>query len=141
MMETVGANKQIEIGDSASFSKTITEYDVYGFAGISGDFNPVHINKEYAKNSAFNGQIAHGMLVGSLISTVLGTKLPGEGTVYLEQDVKFLKPVYIGDTCTAVVEVTEIINREKGIYRLNTQIHNQSDLSVCDGYAIVKHLR
>ena len=76
----------ITVGQSASFSKTISEYDVYGFAGIVGDYNSVHVNKIEAKNSIFGERIAHGMLVASLISTVLGMKLPGPGTVYLEQN-------------------------------------------------------
>ena len=125
-------------GDQASFSKTISEYDVYQFAGITGDFNSVHINDSYAKTTMFNGRIAHGMLVSSFISTVLGMKLPGEGTIYMEQNSKFLAPVQIGDTITAVVTVMEYINKEKGIVKLLTQVFNQDDKLVVDGYSIVK---
>ena len=130
--------KMISIGDEACFSKTISEYDVYAFAGITGDFNSVHINVEAAANTIFEKRIAHGMLTGSLISTVLGTKLPGEGTIYLEQDLKFMKPVYIGDTVTARVVVSEIINAEKGIYRLETKVTRGSEV-VSEGYAVVKY--
>lgn len=133
--------KQIlKIGSRASFTKTITEYDISAFAGITGDFNPVHVNEEAAKESPFGRRIAHGMLTGGLISTVLGTKMPGEGTVYLEQNLRFTAPVYIGDTCTASVEITEILNEEKGIYKLDTKVMNQNGTMVSDGYAVVKYL-
>ena len=127
----------LELNQEASFSKTITEADVYSYAGITGDFNEVHVNRVAASNTQFGKPIAHGMLVAGLISTVLGTKLPGAGTIYMEQDVKFLKPVFYGDTVTATVTVSEIINEQKGIYRLNTEITNQNDELVVDGYAVV----
>lgn len=130
--------KKIEIGQSADFTKTITETDVYNYAGICGDFNDVHINKIRAEKGIFGQRVAHGMLVGSLISTVIGTKLPGSGTVYMEQDLKFKKPVYFGDTVTATVTVTDILNEKKGIYKLSTLITNQHGDIVIDGYAIVK---
>ena len=130
---------KLNIGERGSFTKTITEADIYNFAGIIGDYNPIHINQEEACNSIFGGRIAHGMLVGSLISTVLGMKMPGEGTIYLEQNMIFRKPVYIGDTCTANVIIEEVINPEKGIYKLNTYIENQNKDIVLDGYAIVKY--
>lgn len=125
-------------GQKASFSKTITETDVYLFSGVTGDFNPIHINSQIASKSSFGNRIAHGMLIGSLISTVLGTKLPGPGTIYLEQNLKFKKPVYFEDTVTATVEVEEIIDSSKGIYKLRTYIINQKDELVTDGYAVVK---
>ena len=125
------------VGQSASFSKTISESDVYGFAGLVGDFNSAHLNKVEAEKSIFGDRIAHGMLVGSLISAVLGMKLPGSGTIYLEQNLIFKKPVYFGDTATATVSVEEIINKSKGIYKMKTTITNQNDDIVIDGYAIV----
>ena len=128
----------IKIGDSASFSKTITETDVYNFAGIVGDFNPAHINTQYSENSILGKRIAHGMLVGSFISTVLGMYLPGSGTIYLEQSLKFVKPVFLGDTIKATVNVSEIINKDKGIFKLATQVSNQDGLVVVDGFAVVK---
>lgn len=128
------------IGQSANISKTISESDVYSFAGITGDFNGVHVNEIIAQKSIFGKRVAHGMLVGSLISAVLGTKLPGEGTIYLEQNLQFLKPVYFGDTVTATVTVSEILNEEKGIYKLETVIENQDGHMTHRGYAIVKYL-
>ncbi len=86
---------EIQIGDKASFSKTITETDVYLFAGISGDFNPLHVDEEYAKTTDFGTRIAHGGLAASLLAPVLGMKLPGLGTVALETTTKFRKPVFL----------------------------------------------
>ncbi len=131
--------KKLEIGQKACFSKTISEADVYGFAGIVGDFNPVHVNAVAGAESIFGQRVAHGMLVGSLISTVLGTRLPGEGTIYMEQTLKFKKPVFLGDTVTAIVEVDEIINEEKGIYKLETIVVKQDNSVTHEGYAIVKY--
>jgi 3-hydroxybutyryl-CoA dehydratase len=127
-----------KIGESQEVSKTISETDVYLFAGISGDFNPVHMNKVEAGRSLFGKQIAHGILVGGLFSNVIGMKLPGPGTIYMEQDMKFLKPVYIGDTVSARVEIVEVLNQEKNVLRLSTQIKNQNGDIVIDGFAIVK---
>ena len=125
------------VGEKASFSKTISECDVYSFAGICGDFNPVHVNKEEAQKSIFKEQIAHGMLISSFISTVLGMKLPGPGTIYLQQDLQFKKPVYIGDTITATAMIEEI-NSEKKIAKLRTVVTNQKSDTVIDGGATVK---
>lgn len=124
----------VKVGDEAGFSKTLTEYDVYGFAGITGDFNEVHVNRAAAEKSRFGKQVCHGMLVASFISTVLGMYLPGPGTIYLEQNTKFLKPVYIGDTVTAQVRVTEIQNR---VVSLETFVKNQDDEVVVSGLAKV----
>ncbi len=128
-------NVVYQVGDRASFTKTMTEADVILFAGISGDLNPAHINDVYAKQSMFKGRIVHGMLAGSLISTVLGTQLPGPGTIYLSQDLKFLKPVYLNDTLRATVEILEI--REKGRTRLKTIVENQENVCVIEGEALV----
>lgn len=124
-----------QVGQSASFRKTITEYDVYGFAGITGDFNPVHIDKVAAEQSMFKQRIAHGILGVGLISAVLGNQLPGNGTIYLGQNVMFKKPVLIGDTITATVEVKEIT--EKGKMILRTYCTNQDGDVVIDGEATV----
>ncbi len=105
--------EDIVVGDTASFSKTITETDVYLFAGISGDFNPLHVNEEYAKQSPFKTRIAHGGLAASLLANVLGMKLPGLGTVALEVTQKFRNPVYFGDTVTCAVTVSKKIDRMK----------------------------
>ena len=117
--------KEIRIGDEEKFSKTVTEFDVYGFAGITGDFNSVHINKEYAQSTMFKNRIAHGILGAGLISTVIGMKLPGEGVIYLSQSTRFIKPIYIGDTITAIVKVIEI-NEDKNRVKLETKCINQN---------------
>lgn len=130
----------LKIGQKASFGKTITESDVYGFAGLSGDFNPAHINQTEAEQGIFGKRVAHGFLVGSLISATIGMKLPGPGTIYMSQTMQFKRPVFFNDTVTATVEVTDIISREKGIYRLTTQVHNQDGVCVIEGEAVVKYI-
>ncbi|QZA80429.1 MaoC family dehydratase [Deefgea piscis] len=100
---------QIAVGDSDEFRKTLTETDVVLFAGLSGDNNPMHIDEEFASQTQFAGRIAHGMLTASLISTVIGTKLPGPGCIYMGQNLRFVKPVRIGDTVTARVTVLEVL--------------------------------
>lgn len=112
-MAVSGANgficfEDLREGMSASFSRTVTESDIVLFAGVSGDMNPVHLDAEYAEKTVFKGRIAHGMLSAAFISTVLGTKLPGPGTVYLAQSLKFKAPVRIGDTVTATCEVVAL---------------------------------
>lgn len=126
---------QIKIGDSASFTKTITESDVYTYAGITGDLNPAHINEVEAEKGIFKTRVAHGMLTAGLVSAVLGMQLPGPGTIYLGQELKFTKPVYFGDTITAKVEVTEII--KKKILKLKTTCTNQKGEVVLEGVASV----
>lgn len=122
------------IGQRASVSKTISESDVYLFAGICGDFNSVHINEIEASKSRFGKKIVHGALLNSFFSTVLGMKLPGEGTIYISQNTNFLAPVYQGDTITAGVEIVEISNNKA---TLKTQIINQDGVVVVDGEAKV----
>ncbi|MFJ7954435.1 MaoC family dehydratase [Lysinibacillus sp. NPDC096418] len=128
--------EEIHIGDKASFTKTISESDVYQFAGITGDFNPVHVNSEYANQTIFKERVVHGILTAGFISAVLGTKLPGKDTIYLSQKVDFKAPVKIGDTVTAEVEVLEKKDRKK-IIRLRTIVKNQLDEIVVDGEAVV----
>lgn len=127
-----------EEGNGASFTKTISESDIYLFAGITGDMNDLHINQINAQGTTFGRRIAHGMLTGAFIYTVLGMKFPGPGTVYLEQKLEFRKPVFMGDTITAQVKVDEILNEKKGIIRLKTEVYNQNDICVIDGYAVVR---
>jgi len=97
--------EDLEVGQKASFGKTITEADIVLFAAVTGDTNPMHLNAEYAKNTIFKERIAHGMLAAGLITKVLGTQLPGPGTIYMSQSLKFRAPVRIGQTVTATVEV------------------------------------
>jgi 3-hydroxybutyryl-CoA dehydratase len=111
--------EDLEPGMSAFYSRTVTEADIVMFAGISGDFNPLHLNKEFAERTHFGSTIAHGMLTGSLISTVVGTKLPGPGAIYMSQNMRFRAPVRAGDTVTAVATVTDV-NLEKQRCALDT---------------------
>lgn len=127
---------QLELGQKASMRKTITEADVSAFAQISGDTNPMHLDKEYAAKSMFKERIAHGMLTAGLISAVLGTQLPGVGCIYLSQSLKFLAPVKLGDTIEAEVEVIEKLE-EKNRVRLRTVCRNQSGQVVIDGEALI----
>lgn len=128
--------EEIYVGQVAEMSKTITEFDVYGFAGITGDFNPAHVDKVKAEAGMFKARIAHGMLGAGLISAVLGMKLPAEGTIYLGQELKFKAPVYIGDTVTARVEVLEKKDKNK-IIILKTEVVNQEGKVVIEGKATV----
>lgn len=100
--------EDLRVGQKASFGKTITESDIVLFAAVTGDTNPMHLNDEYAKDSIFGERIAHGMLAAGLITKVLGTQLPGPGTIYLSQSLKFRAPVRIGQTVTATVEVVAL---------------------------------
>ncbi len=128
--------EQIKLGDAAEFSKTVTESDVYLYAGITGDLNPAHLNETYAKNTFFKTRIAHGMLTAGFISNILGMQLPGPGTIYMRQSLSFLAPVRFGDTITARAEVVEVI-AEKNRVRLKTTCTNQDGAVVLDGEAMV----
>jgi len=127
---------EMNVGDSASTSLTITESHVVLFAGIIGDFNPVHLDDVAAKNSQFKGRISHGMLVGSLFSSILGMQLPGVGTIYLSQELKFIKPVYLNDTITATITIKEIV-AEKNRVIFDTTATNQNGDAVVVGSATV----
>ena len=126
----------IQIGDSASFTKTVTEADIILYAGISGDFNAAHMDEESAKKGMFGRRIAHGMLSAGFISNVLGNQLPGPGTIYMGQELKFTKPVFIGDTVTATATVVEKID-EKNRLKLETIVTNQRGEAVIKGFATV----
>ena len=123
------------LGKTAHFSKTLSETDLYLYAGITGDLNPVHVDEEYAKKTKFKKRIAHGLLTASYICMPLGMYLPGLGTIQISQFLEFLKPVYIGDTITVNLEVTEIL--EKGRIKIRTLLKNQDGEIVLDGFAIV----
>lgn len=127
---------EMKLGDSASFTKTVSEHDVYTYAGVSGDFNPAHVNEVEAQKGMFGKRIAHGMLSAGFISTVLGTQLPGPGTIYMGQELRFTKPVFFGDTITATVTVAELIP-EKNRAILDTVCTNQNGEVVIKGKAIV----
>lgn len=104
---------KLQLGMTAEYSQTISDCDIKTFSGISGDKNPVHMDDEYAQNSIFKKRIAHGFMSASFFSAIFGTKLPGEGCVYLSQSLKFIKPVYIGDTVKAIVTLTKINARSR----------------------------
>lgn len=127
---------EIKEGEKAEIAKTISEADVYSYAGITGDLNPAHINEEYAKKTFFKTRIVHGMLLGGFISAVIGTRLPGPGTIYISQELNFKAPVQFGDTVTAEVEVAEITH-EKNRVVLATKCTNQDGTLLVDGMAVV----
>ena len=126
---------EIQIGQSASITKTISEYDVYTYAGVTGDFNPAHINAPYAESTFFKGRIAHGMLIASFVSTVLGMYLPGPGAILISNTANFLAPVHLGDTITATCEVIEKL--EKGKLKLKSTVTNQNGDVVMSGESLV----
>lgn len=131
--------EHIQIGDSVNFSKTVSEADVYSFAGVSGDFNPIHVDAEFAKKTRFGQRIAHGILTASFISTAIGTGLPGKNSLYLSQEMKFIRPVFIGDTVTATVTVMEK-DSAKRIITLETTVMNHDGKKVLTGSAKVMKL-
>ena len=126
--------QELKIGDSAQISKTITESNIELFARATGDFNPVHLDQDFAEKTTFKSRIAHGLLSVGFLSSILGNILPGYGTIYLSQEVKFLVPVRIGDTVTAKVEVIELIP-EKNRAKFRTTCINQDGQVVVDGVA------
>jgi 3-hydroxybutyryl-CoA dehydratase len=127
---------ELAVGDTAKFSKTVSETDIYMFGGISGDFNPAHFDEEYAKSTFFKTRIAHGMLAAGFISTVIGCHLPGPGSIYIGQELNFKAPTRIGDTITAMAEIIEI-NEKKNRVILRTTCTNQDGVVVIDGQATV----
>ncbi len=126
----------LKVGDAAEVRKTIAEEDVRAFAELTGDRNPVHLDEEYAAKTRFGRRIAHGMLGASLISAVLANELPGRGTVYLSQTLKFTAPVFLGDTVTARVTVTRV-REDKPVLTLETVCTNQRGETVLVGEAVV----
>ncbi len=127
--------EDMQVGQFAEYGKTLTDADIILFAGVTGDDNPVHINQEYAEQTVFKGRIAHGMLTASFISTVLGTRLPGPGTIYLSQAAKFKAPVRIGDTVTARATIKALDPAKKRV-TLETNCYVRGQL-VLEGEAIV----
>jgi 3-hydroxybutyryl-CoA dehydratase len=127
--------EDLALGMTAVFSKTITEADLLLFAGVSGDTNPLHLDEEFASRTMFESRIAHGMLTASLVSTVLGTRLPGPGAVYVSQTVRFLAPVRIGDTVIARAAVAELLVERRRV-RMAT-ICTVGERRVLDGEAVL----
>jgi 3-hydroxybutyryl-CoA dehydratase len=127
--------EDLSVGMTAVFAKTVTEADIVLFAGISGDINPVHLNHEFATETMFEGRIAHGMLTASFISTVIGTKLPGPGTIYLKQSLNFRAPVRAGDTARARSTVNEIFADKRRV--VMETVVTVGDTVVLDGEALI----
>jgi 3-hydroxybutyryl-CoA dehydratase len=125
-----------KIGDSAQLSRTVKDEDIRIFAEVTGDKNPLHLDDEFASKTIFKRRIAHGILTAALISSVIGNRLPGNGTIYLSQTLNFLAPVYVGDEITAKVEVLQVLKEGKRL-RLKTQVINQNGTVVVDGEALV----
>jgi 3-hydroxybutyryl-CoA dehydratase len=125
---------ELAMGQTAEVRRTLTESDVVAFAGITGDFNPLHVDAEWASRSRFGGRVAHGMLSAGLISNVLGMRLPGAGAIYLGQTLRFTAPVRPGDTITARAEVVELVPAKRRV-RLRTTCTNQDGETVVDGEA------
>lgn len=124
---------QIKVGMKASYSQTVTDSDIKTFAGISGDRNPVHLDKNYAENSRYKKRIAHGLITASYFSALFGTKIPGEGCVYVSQTLFFKRPVYIDDTVVATVEVTKVdIDKSRVFFKTTCSVNNKI---VTDGEA------
>ena len=128
---------ELYVGQKASVQKTFTAADVTAFAGISLDVNPIHMSDKYAESTIFGKRIVHGILTSGLISAVLANKLPGPGTIYLGQELKFVSPVYLGDDIVAEVEIVEI-REDKKIIKLDTTCYNQDGKKVITGLATVK---
>lgn len=128
--------KELKLGQTASLTKTITDADVHIFAGLTGDMNPVHLDDVYAKCSIFQRRIVHGGFISALFSNLLGTSLPGIGTIYLKQESKFIKPVFIGDNLTIKVEVVELDLVKKRAKLLTTAVNQDEDV-VVTGHAVV----
>jgi 3-hydroxybutyryl-CoA dehydratase len=131
------AYADLAVGQKAEFSKTVTEADVVLFAGVTGDFNSAHVDEVQASKSRFKGRIAHGLLSAGFISACIAMRLPGPGSIYLSQSLRFVRPVRIGDTVTAGVEIAELIPAKRRI-RLTTQCHNQMGELVIDGEAMIQ---
>ncbi len=132
--------EDFEIGQRATFSKTISEADITHFVAVTGDVNPLHVDEEFSRSTFFGGRIAHGVMAGALISTIIGTRLPGTGAIYRSQSRKPLRPARIGDTLTAWVEV-EAIDPEAETISLASGVDNQKGEAVISGKSVVTLLR
>jgi len=126
----------LKVGDSQTMTKQFTEFDVIGFAQVTGDVNPAHLDENYAKNTFFKTRIVHGMLAGSLFSAIFGTEFPGLGSIYVSQSFKFIKPVYLNDTITATVTVKELVI-EKNRVIFDCAARNQNQELVLVGEAVI----
>jgi 3-hydroxybutyryl-CoA dehydratase len=135
-MESSAAPHRISVGQRASLTRTISDADIAAFAALTGDRNPLHLDDAFAAQSRFGRRVAHGLLCAGLISAVLGTKLPGPGAVYLQQTLRFVRPVFPGDAVTATVEVTAC-REDRRTATLRTTCADESGRIVLDGEAVV----
>lgn len=131
----IHSRQTLTVGDDGCYTKTITERDIFAFADASGDYNPLHIDENYARKSVFGKRVAHGILTAGIISTALSSEIPGLGTIFVELHIRFVLPVFIGDTVTATATVMQIINPER--IRMLVACVNQSGEDVAIGNAIV----
>ncbi len=129
--------EELHLGRRAQMQRVVTMDDIKAFAAVSGDVNPAHLDVAYAESTRFHGVIAHGMLAGAFISSVLGTEFPGAGTIYMEQSLRFLRPVRVGDTLTVIVEVAERNDTNRNV-RLACSVLNQKGEPVVEGQALVR---
>lgn len=134
-------DSSLYIGQQVVRTKKITVDVIDSFAVVSEDYNPLHIDEKKAAQGPFGKRIVHGIYTLGLISGIIGMQLPGEGTIYLEQNAKFLRPIYLGDMISVIVEVSDVLNADKGILKLRTFAINQDNILVIDGYAVVKTRR
>ena len=130
---------EIKVGDKAELIHIITQSDIDRFVALTGDDNKLHVDKEYASKTALKKPVAHGMLGASFISTIIGTKLPGEGALWYAQDIEFLQPVRVGDSITVKAEVVKKIERMR-VIELSTDIYNQNNQKMASGKAKVKFI-
>lgn len=126
----------LKIGDMAKYSKKITQKDIDDFSRLSGDLNPIHINPDYASKTVFGRVIAHGLYTASFISATIANQLPGEGSIYLKQDIKFIKPAFVDDVVTAIITVIEF--PRNNFVKLSTNCINQNGETLIEGFALVK---
>ncbi len=132
----VNTINDINIGDTASYTRTITEADVYQYAGIIGDYNPIRVNEEFAKNTVYKKRLAHGLLYASFISKIVGTDFPGPGTIHVSQEMNWTKHAYIGDTVTTRLEVTKIDGKTNKVW-IDVVCKNQNDEIILTGEGII----
>ena len=140
MNPTLCTFDELNVGQRAAFTKTITEADISHFIAITGDVNPLHVNKTFAGRTFFKRPIAHGMLAGALFSHIVGMLMPGTGAIYRSQSLSFLRPVYVGDTLTASLEITRI-DPAAEIIEMRGTIRNQHDDKVIQGQSVATLLR
>lgn len=135
LSKTPRAREKLAVGDQGTYTKAMTERDVFAFADASGDYNPLHIDEDYARRSVFGSCVVHGILTAGIISTVLSSEIPGQGTIFVELHIRFLKPVFVGDTVTATGTVMEFINPQR--VRMLVACTNQHGHDVAIGNAVV----